>query len=64
MKTTVQEQLVGIQLKSLAVPRARFLPDPSKHLHISSSSDDGYQTIKKCKKSKEEGLCHELAVCS
>ncbi|XP_022945580.1 putative GEM-like protein 8 [Cucurbita moschata] len=47
MKTTVQEQLVGIQLKSLAVPRARILPEPSKHLHISSSSDDGCQTIKK-----------------
>ncbi|XP_023513103.1 putative GEM-like protein 8 [Cucurbita pepo subsp. pepo] len=46
MKTTIQEQVLGAQMKSLALARARFLADPSKHLHI-SSSDDGSQSIKK-----------------
>ncbi|XP_038892955.1 GEM-like protein 7 [Benincasa hispida] len=47
MKTTIQEQVIlGIQMKSLGLARARLLGDPSKHLHI-SSSDDGSQSIKK-----------------
>ncbi|KGN51561.1 GEM-like protein 7 [Cucumis sativus] len=47
MKTTIQEQIVlGIQMKSLGLARARLLGDPSKYLHI-SSSDDGSQSIKK-----------------
>lgn len=57
MKTTIQEQIVlGIQMKSLGLARARLLGDPSKHLHI---SDDGSQSIKKCKtlyKKKEKVL--------
>ncbi|XP_023548950.1 putative GEM-like protein 8 [Cucurbita pepo subsp. pepo] len=46
MKITIQEHVLGAQMKSLGLARARFLADPSKHLHM-SSSDDGYQSIKK-----------------
>ncbi|KAG6601069.1 GEM-like protein 4, partial [Cucurbita argyrosperma subsp. sororia] len=45
MKSAIQQQVLGMQL-SLGLARARFLADPSKHLHM-SSLDDGSQSIKK-----------------